>query len=550
MTGNLVWYAVEHYETRPTKEDGMPDWQRHIHFVVFNATFDETEKQWKAVKTRPLFDLKKYFDRSFDLRFAAKVAALGYGIDTHWHPDGRYRTWDIKGIPESVIDKFSRRTHEIDEVEAKLVAKRKARDPDAPDALSMVERDKLGATSRLGKRKDASLEDYREYWASRLTPEESDAIAETIARAMGGGNPPPEPMAARAMEFAMRHHFEKAATIPYTQLMATAMEHCMGSASHADLDREADKLGLIRGTGESSHLVSTKALQREEQFITGWAAGTRGERWPVGVPEGLGRGNLDDGQWEAVQGLLDSPNRVNIVDSAAGTGKTTMLHAYDQGMRLAGQKVTYLASTAPAVQVLRKDGFDAHTVARFLIDPKMQQAAKGGRIVVDETSMLGHKDAHALFRLADANDCSLILVGDQHQHRSVPRGELMRLLQEYGGIQPFRLHEIKRQKHAGYLARSRTSPRATPCSASPSSTRSAGSRRWTARRWANRSPAITSRPSMTSAPSSSSHRPTPKPTPSLAPSGINSATPASSARRKRRSPAWWPPTPPRPNAGW
>ena len=41
VTGNLVWYATEHPETRPTKEDGMPDWDRHIHFVVFNETFDD-----------------------------------------------------------------------------------------------------------------------------------------------------------------------------------------------------------------------------------------------------------------------------------------------------------------------------------------------------------------------------------------------------------------------------------------------------------------------------------------------------------------------------
>jgi conjugative relaxase-like TrwC/TraI family protein len=43
VTGNLAWFGVEHYEGRPTKEDNMPDWQRHLHFVVFNLTKDETE---------------------------------------------------------------------------------------------------------------------------------------------------------------------------------------------------------------------------------------------------------------------------------------------------------------------------------------------------------------------------------------------------------------------------------------------------------------------------------------------------------------------------
>ena len=61
VTGNMVWFAVEHPETRPAKEDGMPDWDRHIHFVVSNVTLDAVEGQWKAVKVRPIFDLRKYF---------------------------------------------------------------------------------------------------------------------------------------------------------------------------------------------------------------------------------------------------------------------------------------------------------------------------------------------------------------------------------------------------------------------------------------------------------------------------------------------------------
>ncbi len=50
--------------------------------------------------------------------------------------------------------------------------------------------------------------------------------------------------------------------------------------------------------------------------------------------------------------------------------------------------------------MLAKDGFEVDTVARFLLDEKMQKAARGGRVVVDETSMLGHKDAVKLFQLA------------------------------------------------------------------------------------------------------------------------------------------------------
>src|SRR4051794_20548244 len=36
LTGNMAWLCVEHAETRPAKEDGMPDWDRHLHYVVAN----------------------------------------------------------------------------------------------------------------------------------------------------------------------------------------------------------------------------------------------------------------------------------------------------------------------------------------------------------------------------------------------------------------------------------------------------------------------------------------------------------------------------------
>ncbi len=118
---------------------------------------------------------------------------------------------------------------------------------------------------------------------------------------------------------------------------------------------------------------------RQERFITGFARAGRGCVEPVGVPEGLERGILDDEQWNGGHGLLSSCDRVQLVDSAAGVGKSTMLRVYDQGMKLAGRHVTYLATTTPAVGVLRDDGFAAETVAKFLLSEKMQAAAGAAR---------------------------------------------------------------------------------------------------------------------------------------------------------------------------
>jgi ATP-dependent exoDNAse (exonuclease V) alpha subunit len=58
-----------------------------------------------------------------------------------------------------------------------------------------------------------------------------------------------------------------------------------------------------------------------------------------------------------------------------------------------------------------------------------------------------------LLRIAHEYDLKLIFGGDEMQHGSVPRGAFLRVLKEYGGVQPFRLTEILRQKgNPEYLA--------------------------------------------------------------------------------------------------
>ena len=98
--------------------------------------------------------------------------------------------------------------------------------------------------------------------------------------------------------------------------------------------------------------------------MAGYAAGGIGAVAPVGLAEGLTREledgkTLNDEQFAGGDGLLTSPNRVNLVQGPAGAGKSSLLRKYDEGRAAAGQDVTYLATTAAAVDVLQKDDFDA-----------------------------------------------------------------------------------------------------------------------------------------------------------------------------------------------
>ena len=464
VTGNLVWYAVEHAETRPVEDPNMPkdhpwrimpDWDRHIHGVVANVTYDEIEDKWKAAKFRPIMDRRKFFDRVFDSLLADEMASLGYEVETKWKNDGtagaKYYSWDIKGIPEDVIERFSRRSGEVDRTEAEILeAMREKSGDSAPDRLSTVARDQLGATSRRTKRDDLTLDECREYWNSRIEPDEGEAIAETIRRARAMENVRPERTAETAVTFAIDHHFERESCVRLESLMTTALERTLGTASPQEVGDALKKRGLILAKSDGDTLVTTPAIQKEEAAMAAFAANGRGSVAPIGLSGDLERGHLNDGQWQAVTGLLQSSNRVNLIEGPAGAGKSSMLRKFDDGAKLADEEVTYLGTTSSAVKVLRHDGFDAHTLARFLVDEKMQEQARDSRVVIDEASMLGHADAVKLIDAAERLNLKLIVMGDPQQHGSVGRGAFMRLLKSYGHVRPFRLTEILRQQDDDY----------------------------------------------------------------------------------------------------
>jgi conjugative relaxase-like TrwC/TraI family protein len=435
VTGNLVGYAVEHAETRPVKSDKMPDPHRHIHMVLFNLTYDKVEGEWKAVKFRPVMDLRKYFDRRFNQRFSNKLAELGYEIETHWKrgPKGerKYMGWDVSGVPATVLRKFSRRSQEIDKLADEL------------GVTSIVARDKLGATSRLNKRDDLTLGDCRQYWHSRVTPEEGRQIDNTISQAERGINPRLEPAAEMAMSYAIDHHFERQSVVPLKTLEISAMERSMGAGLPQDVERAVRRQGLLVRDG----LATTKEVLAEEQRVIGFAREGRGAWKPLGpvVPtEVHGFALLSAEQQAAARHVWQSPDRVMLIRGGAGTGKTRAMTEAVAGIE---QPVVVLAPSADASRdVLRRAGFaEADTIAHFLQDDTFREKARDGVIWIDETGLTGMRQLDQVFAVARELGARVVLQGDSKQHKSVERGSPLQVLEQLGGLPVARLTDIRRQ---------------------------------------------------------------------------------------------------------
>ncbi|HJT77460.1 MAG TPA: hypothetical protein VJ739_09690, partial [Gemmataceae bacterium] len=132
-----------------------------------------------------------------------------------------------------------------------------------------------------------TLEACREYWQSRITPEEGRQIAATIERAKLGLNPRPVSHAEQAVLFACDHHFYRHSVYDYKKLLITAMQRALGRALPEDIVKEADRRGVLQGSiwrdgKEVPGYATTKAVLAQENRITGIAAEGRGIYPPLG----------------------------------------------------------------------------------------------------------------------------------------------------------------------------------------------------------------------------------------------------------------------------
>ncbi|MFO0884824.1 MAG: MobF family relaxase [Pirellulales bacterium] len=426
-TGNMAWAEFIHTTSRPV--DGVPDPQLHAHVFVFNTTWDNEEGRWKAGQFRELKRDAPYFQAAFRVRLADKLQDLGFGIER------KKDDFEIAGLPPDVLGRYSRRTALIEQKAAELGIT----DPDR--------KGELGAETREKKAKTLGWEGLRKEWNSRLSQEERDALAAVHRREVA--RPKPERSEGKAVDHAIEHSFVRDAVIPERKLVTEALKRGIGEVTVDGTAREVQSRSLIRREVAGREMVTTKDMLAQEAKLIHFAREGRGKCRPLGDPERpFNREWFNEGQKAAVRHVLSSRDRVMIIRGAAGTGKTTLEQEIGEAMAEAGKPVVAIAQSAKASrEVLRNEaGFkDADTVARFLKDQDMQQAAKGGVILMDEASQLGTKDMLRVFGIADNVNARVILVGDRKQHRSVTAGEPLKLLETSAGLHVAEVTEILRQ---------------------------------------------------------------------------------------------------------
>ena len=144
---------------------------------------------------------------------------------------------------------------------------------------------------------------------------------------------------------------------------------------------------------------------------------------------------LGEDQAAMVRGLLTSGHGVEVVQAAAGTGKTTALSAARLGWEAASYRVLGSSTAARAARELADGGGieESTTLARLLGD--LEHADHGGFapntiLVVDEAGMVGSRVLERVLAVAERDRAKVVLVGDSKQLPEIDAGGAFRGLAE------------------------------------------------------------------------------------------------------------------------
>jgi conjugative relaxase-like TrwC/TraI family protein len=431
QTGNLAWAEFLHFTARPVS--GIPDPHLHAHCFVMNVTHDGVEDRWKAVKFRNLKAEAPYFEAVFHSRLAAKMVELGYGVE-------RNRLgWDIAGIPREVVEKFSRRTAEIE----RLAIEKGITDPKAKDGL--------GAASREGKRHGLTMTDLSAAWDVRLTPEERDSIFKV--QSGRGRHPAPRERITpeKALDEACEKLFAKASVVPVNRLVAEGLRFGVGQVTPEKVWKEFGRREMIVKKVDGRLLCTSDEVLAEEIFLIDFARNGRGKCAPLAEKHHFRNTSLSEEGREAVRHLLECRDQVMAIRGGAGVGKTTLMKEAVPAIEAAGVKVFAFAPSASASRdTLRGAGFNnAETVAHLLANKNLQLKTRGQVIWIDEAGQIGMRDMLEIIRILGPST-RLILTGDTAQHTPVPRGDSFRLMLKYSELKVAEITEIRRQEPGAY----------------------------------------------------------------------------------------------------
>ena len=461
-TGGLVWARTRHATSRA----GDPN--PHDHVLVANVTeMLDARGGWKALDTAALRDIVHGATMAGRVASAAKAVELGYAITPDAGPSGKLDHWKVDGIPDAVIEVFSKRSGDIDdEVEAKGFDSPRARGVAARNTRSAKSDEDEGS---LSARWQAELQEIG--WPARRILRHLDHAAAVHHQPLRTlTDQERQTLATDLVGPGGRLAAEKAfARTDIVRAAAPALYGCAPSELDRVVDAvvsHAETIPLIGQPGARSRVWVAASVLAAEQAVADVAgrlaqaeqrAAVRSsalQQALVAKEQALGR-PLSAGQYRAIEALATSGSGLDLVVGVAGAGKTTALEVARAAFEADSYRVLGAATSGQAALNLQREaGVESRTIASIVWRLEHETLRLDNRTVVfvDEAGMTSDTDLLKLLVAATAAGSKVVAIGDHHQLGAVaPGGGLEALADRH----PDRVHvldENVRQRDPGERA--------------------------------------------------------------------------------------------------
>jgi conjugative relaxase-like TrwC/TraI family protein len=463
-TNNLVIAKFTHEIARPVKEEDkvIVDPSLHTHALILNMT--KIGDEWKAIESKEIFQNYIKMGQLYRNELASKLQELGFNIEI---TDANKGFFEIKGINKDILEEFSKRSEQIDELveelkkqypnksenELRQMAAWKSREWKGEiDRKALLEMNKE-RLEKVGLTQD-KIKELQNNKTQTLNKEET--VKQAIKNAL-------EAVTSEQSIFKEEDILEKAAKFSLKE----AISFQDLKKTFRDFLQEKQIISLIKNYFTTKEIIqaekeivdSLKNKNFVENIFTKKEALEKLKKYSKLQKEATGF-ELTKGQKEAAALILSSKDLVIGIQGDAGTGKTTMLKAVSQlsenkvkiiGLSYTGKAASEIQKATASQKTLENAGIESQTIASFLsqVDKFTKEDLrqfKNSKLIIDEASMLGTKDMKKLINFAKKAKAQIVLLGDVKQFKAIQAGDPFSLLQE-AGMKTAKMSEVLRQKN-------------------------------------------------------------------------------------------------------
>ncbi|PRI10486.1 conjugal transfer protein [Leucobacter massiliensis] len=461
----VIAAAYDHYDSRAS------DPQLHTHVVVANRVQAVRDGKWRTLDSRALHAAVTGLSEHYNAVLSDRITAL---LGVCWEPrergTGRSTAWEITGVSQGLMDEFSSRTRDIEQVKDRLVADYVEKHGRQPSPKLLWQFRQQATLETRPPKQQHSLSELTADWrdrATRILGEDAPtwaaalltgSVADPLLRA---DDIPLEDLNAVAAVVVERVG-DRRATWKRWNLHAEAVRQTMGlrfataqdrdvitqqivdAAEHASLRltppelassppvfQQPDGASVFRP--KASTVYSSERVLAAEDRLLAAAESRTAPTVPLSWIEQAARTKNKDGyelssdQEQAIAKIGISGRTLDVLVGPAGTGKTTTMRALHQAWERRHGKgsVIGLAPSAAAAEVLAEDlGVATENTAKWLHEHRHGNwnLTAGQLVIIDEASLAGTLALDTITTHAQEVGAKVLLVGDWAQLAAVDAG--------------------------------------------------------------------------------------------------------------------------------